>query len=192
MTYKDITIKQYFDILEATKEITEPIELTESLIKIIFNEDLANLELTKANKLIKQLDFLNSPYKPNKPKKIYKINDIEFRFISDITKITTAQYIDFQTFIKQNNQKMLLNCLFVKDTYGEDNSDLIYENLTIADYLDCLFFFQVALQKLTKTTLDSSLKKMKKLYKANPKQELLIKIVRMKAALLQLNEVESV
>ena len=191
MTYKELTVKQYFEIIDALKEIEDPIQITESLVKIIFNKDLANMELQQANKLIKELDFLNQPYKASRPKNVYTIDNIQFKPVFDITKITTAQYIDFQTLIKLDNKKLLLNCLFIKkgELYGDsDNSDFLYSKLSIADYLDVLNFFRIALKRLTANTLDSSLKMMKRLWKAKKNPEMLIKMVRMKAARLALNE----
>lgn len=191
MTYKELTVKQYFEILDALKDTEEPIQVTEALVKIIFNEDLATLNIQTANKLIKELDFLNEAYKPSKPKRAYKIDDMEFNPVFDITKITTAQYIDFQTLIKLDNKKLLMNCLFIRkgESYGDnDYSDLLYSKMSIADYLDVLDFFRIALKRLTADTLDSSLKMMKRLWKAKKNPEMLIKIVRMKAARLALNE----
>lgn len=193
MTYKELTVKQYFEILDALKEVDEPIQVTEALIKIIFDKDLASLEIAQANKLVKELDFLNKPYKASKPKQAYKIDGLVFKPVFDITKITTAQYIDFQTLIKLDNKKLLMNCLFIKDgeSYGDnDYSDLLYSKLSVADYLDVLGFFRIALKRLTANTLDSSLKMMKRLWKAKKNPEMLIKIVRMKAARLALDEDE--
>lgn len=195
MTYKELTVKQYFEILDALKEIDEPIQVTEALIKIIFDKDLASLDIMQANKLIKELDFLNQPYKTSKPKQVYVIDNMEFNPVFDITKITTAQYIDFQTLIKLDNKKLLMNCLFIRkgESYGDnDYSDLLYNKMSIADYLDVLDFFRIALKRLTADTLDSSLKMMKRLWKAKKNPEMLIKIVRMKAARLALDEDELV
>ena len=86
-----------------------------------------------------------------------------------------------------------MNCLFIRkgESYGDnDYSDLLYSKMSIADYLDVLDFFRIALKRLTADTLDSSLKMMKRLWKAKKNPEMLIKIVRMKAARLALNEDE--
>lgn len=193
MTYKELTVKQYYDIIETIKDVTEPIQVTEALIKIIFDEDLANLDILQANKLVRQLDFLNKPYDVKKPNKQYVIDNQKFNVVYDLTKITTAQYVDFQTLIKTDNKKLLLNCLFIKDgeSYGDnDYSDLLYNNLSIADYLDVLDFFRIALKKLTVDTLDSSLKKTKSLWRATKNRELLFKMIRLKQARLALNEDE--
>lgn len=194
MTYKDLTVDKYFNILDLLNSESEPILITEGLVKILFDKDLANLPVLEANTVVNQLSFLNTPYKVSKPKSSYTIGNRIFEPVFDITKITTAQYMDFQTLLRIGDKKHLLNCLLVEKgtTYGDnDNSDYLYANLSVADYLDLLDFFQKALQRLTRDTLVSSLKKMKKLYKATKNRTLLIAIVRLKAQLLRLNEVES-
>lgn len=71
---------------------------------------------------------MTDPYKPKTPKKEYVINGIKFKPTLDVSKITTAQYIDFQELVKRGEHKLLLNVFFIKDgeEYGDsDNSDLL-------------------------------------------------------------------
>ena len=141
------------------------------------------------------MKFLQEPYKPKTPKKEYVIKGIKFRPTLDVSKITTAQYIDYQELLKRNEHKLLLNVLFIKDgeDYGQsDYSDFLWENLTLPDYSDVMFFFLQLLNNLTMDTLNSSKKILKKLYRKEKDQEkkedLLNKMAQIQIALLEINE----
>lgn len=164
MNWSNLTIKQYYSILDATKKDLSDLELSAELIKIIFNRDIEDLPYIKSLSLIKQLDFLRTPYEPSLIKKCFKIGNKEFIPVTDISKITTAQYIDFQTLYKQEDWKHLLNCLFIckGEKYGDnDYSDLLWDYLSATDYIDTLFFFLKFWKKYTVDTLRSSLKLVK-------------------------------
>jgi hypothetical protein len=96
------------------------------------------------------LEFLTKPYEPKAPKKEYNINGVIYRPVLDISKVTTAQYIDFQECTKRNAYKELLNCLFIKDgcNYGECNDDFLWENLTLDVYSDVMFFFSRVVKEI--------------------------------------------
>ena len=54
------------------------------------------MPIAKFSYYVNELAFLQKPYEPTTPKKVYKVGDKEFCPTTDISKITTAQYIDFQ------------------------------------------------------------------------------------------------
>lgn len=171
--------------------------LNTRLIDTIWNVSSADMPYVQVVNYINQLDFLKEPYKSKYPKKEYLINGTLFRPILDLSKITTAQYIDFQTLLGRQDYKMLLNCLFIKDgeTYGEsDNSDFLWENLTLDVYSDVLFFFRKLLGTLTTNTLRSSIKMMRKMVRKEKdrakKMGLLRKMIQLQQALLVVDEDE--
>ena len=142
-----------------------------------------------------ELKFLQTPYKPLSPKKYYTVEGKDFCTTTDVSKITTAQYIDFQALAKKEDHKNILNILFIeKDKeYGDaDNSELLWEKLPMTAYSDVLFFFLRLLNKLTMDTLRSSLNQMKKMYRKEKneekKKELMEQMVNLKLALSQVNE----
>lgn len=130
------------DILN--REYDDMIVKSVDLIDCIWDVDSASMPLPKFNYYLNELDFLKEPYKPKKAKSEYTINGKKFHPILDVSKITTAQYVDFQELVKRNEHKLLLNVLFIKDgeEYGQsDNSDFLWDNLSLTDYSDTLFFF---------------------------------------------------
>lgn len=196
MKWEEITVRQYYEILEILREdVGDALELNARLIDCIWGIDSADIPVIRFSWYLDELKFLQEPYEPKLPKKEYKVKDKVFKPILDVSKITTAQYIDFQELIKRNDHKLLLNVLFIEDgkEYGEaDNADLLWENLTLDAYSDVLYFFQRLLLDLMKDTLNSSKKILKKEYRREKdpqkKQELMDQMVKIHLTLLELNE----
>lgn len=186
MTLKDITVKQYFDILDLIENEKDPVSLNAEIVKIIWDVDAADIPYVEFINRINELKFLTEEYVPAMPKEVV-IDGIKFHPVLDMSKITTAQYIDFQEFLKRNDHKKLLNVFFVTDEgYGKDYSDLLWEKLSAKDYLDYKSFFLLLLRRLTADSLLSSEKMMKKMYKKEKdqekKRELLEKIAKIRLA----------
>lgn len=196
MKWEEITVRQYYEILEILREdVGDALELNARLIDCIWGIDSADIPVIRFSWYLDELKFLQEPYEPKLPKKEYKVKDKVFKPILDVSKITTAQYIDFQELIKRNDHKLLLNVLFIEDgkEYGEaNNADLLWENLTLDAYSDVLYFFQKLLLDLMKDTLNSSKKILRKEYRREKdpkkKQELMDQMVKIHLTLLELNE----
>ena len=196
MKWEDLTVKKYYEILDILEyDIGDPLELNSQLIDCIWDIDSAEIPVIRFSWYLDELKFLQEPYKPKTPKKEYVVKDKKFRPVLDVSKITTAQYIDFQELVKRKDHKLMLNVLFIEDgkEYGEaDNSDFLWENLTLDAYSDVLYFFQELLLNLMKDTLNSSKKILKKMYRKEKdpqkKEELMNEMVRIHQALSVLDE----
>ena len=194
MDWSKIKVKQYYKIIELLKEEPDPYALNAELIRCIWGVNVEDIPYVKVHQYCKELEFLKEAYKPKAPKKEYNVNGVIYRPVLDLSKVTTAQYIDFQECTKRNAYKELLNCLFIKDgcNYGEGADDYLWENLTLDVYSDVLFFFLELLKKLMIDTLNSSVKMMKKeLRKIKNKTAriaMLRKMVEAKVTILRLNE----
>lgn len=196
MKWEEITVNQYYEILDILKdEVGDAIETNTRLIDCIWGIDSADIPIVKFSYYLDELKFLQDPYKPKAPKSEYTIKGIKFKPTLDVSKITTAQYIDFQELVKREEHKLLLNVLFIKDgeDYGQsDYSELLWENLTLPDYSDVMFFFLHLLDGLMTDTLNSSKKILKKMYRKEKdpqkKEELMNEMVKIHQALLAVNE----
>lgn len=178
LNWDNITVRQYYEIVD----ILTWDNPTEGLIKCLFDQEMADIPITKLNGYLSQLDFLKCPYKPKTVKNKYIVGDLVVRPVLDITKITTAQYIDFQELIKRSDYKGLLNCLFISDNkkYGEEDiSNYLWEHLTVDIYSDVLFFFLNLYKRLIHNTLTSSIKKLKKIYRKTKNKQILRQIARL-------------
>lgn len=196
MKWEEITVRQYYEILEILREdVGDALEMNSRLIDCIWKIDSADIPVIRFSYYLDELQFLNNPYEPKTPKKEYVVKGVKFRPTLDVSKITTAQYVDFQELVKTEDHKLMLNVLFIQDgkEYGEvDNSDLLWENLPLTDYSDVMFFFLHLLDSLMMDTLNSSKKILKKMYRKEKdpqkKEELMNQMVQIHQALLQVNE----
>lgn len=194
MKWSDIKVKQYYELVEILSEENDPYALNAELIRCIWGVNVEDIPYIRLHQYCKELEFLKEPYKPKTPKKEYDINGVVYRPVLDMSKITTAQYIDFQECTKRNAHKELLNCLFIKDgcEYGGCTDDYLWENMTLDVYSDVMFFFLELLKKWTIDTLSSSVKMMRKeLKKTKDKTAriaMLRKMVEAKVTILRLNE----
>lgn len=198
MKWDEITVNKYYEILDIfNDEEGDALEMNSRLIDCIWGIDSADIPIVKFSWYLDELKFLQEPYKPKLPKKEYIVKGIKFKPILDVSKITTAQYIDYQELLKRNEHKLLLNVLFIKDgeDYGQsDYSDFLWENLTLPDYSDVMFFFLRLLNNLTMDTLNSSKKTLKKMYRREKdpkkKEELMDEMVKIQRAILAISENE--
>lgn len=195
MTWEDLKLTQYFKIIDILNDVGDAFEQNLDLIDCIWNIDSSNIPFAKLSYYLNELEFLQNPYKPNKPKNKYTIGGLTFIPTLDVSAITTAQYIDLQELLKIQDKKLLLNVLFIREgeEYGQnDYSELLWDNLRFVDYADVNFFYNRLLNSLMRDTLLSSKKTMKKMYRKEKdpekKQTLLNNMAQIQQALFTLNE----
>lgn len=182
-----ISIKKFdeiSDILSSMKNFNddEALEININLLSILCDvsvDEIEDLPLTEFSKLVKQTEFLKEMPKVD-IKDSYVINGKKYVLCANVSKMTTAQYIDYQTLIKNadKNVKELLSVFLIPKgkKYGEYDLDEvindIYNYFPIADARAVSFFFTLVLQSLTKATLISLERRTKKeLKKAKTKEE---------------------
>lgn len=171
--WSDISIKKFDEIKKAlntnfNKELEANLELLSILCDVDIQE-IENLPLTEFSKLLKQTDFIVKMPKVEIKDK-YVINGKKYNVCLSVNKMTTAQYIDYQTFGKDidGNLKNLVSVFLIPEgkKYGEYDLenviDELYNNMPIADAYSVCFFFTLQLQSLTKVTLSYLERKIRK------------------------------
>lgn len=156
-SYKELTIDKYLEIREILNEKFGELELQVNVIACLNDMDIDavyNLDLNKYNELVKASAFLME--KPKVDGKIpgrLIINNREFIITTNVNKLITAQYIDYQTLIvREDHEKYLPNilaCFIVPKgcKYGEgyeieEITEWIKYNLSIQDAMNICFFFR--------------------------------------------------
>lgn len=185
--WSDISIKKFDEINNILSNINnvnedEALEININLLSILCDvsvEEIEDLPLTEFSKLVKQTEFLKEMPKVD-IKDNYVINGKKYVLCANVSKMTTAQYIDYQTLVKNadKNVKELLSVFLIPKgkKYGEyDLEEVmndIYNYFPIADARAVSFFFTLVLQSLTKATLISLERRTKKeLKKTKTKEE---------------------
>ena len=103
--FSDITLKDWYaiqDILSIEDEYT-----TFNLLDYLYDIDSSNMTLAEVSKYSGTLSFLNDleKYKDIQLEDKYTINGTTYTGFLDLTKVTVAQFIDYQNYIKETPVK---------------------------------------------------------------------------------------
>ena len=178
-TWKDITLRQFNKIQDLLQEIDEYTTL--NLIDVLYDVDSANMPAMEVmNKYAHSLDFLMTTIPTNeKLKETYTINQREYNSNINITQMTTAQFVDYQNYTKENPvdiSKCLSVFVIPKGHTYNDGYDLKQVQDDIKD-LDMVtintlaFFFKKLYILLLETTLLCLIQDTKKMNIPTQKKE---------------------
>lgn len=155
--YKDLTIKKYLEIRKILQEDGGELNIQTRIVAVLNDmdvDDVLNLKLDRYHELVVRSGFLmNKPEVSAKAPDRLVLGGQEFIITKNTRKLTTAQYIDYQTITSmQNADDMLPNvlaCFIIPKgkTYGDgyevdDVANLISEHMSIVDALNICFFFR--------------------------------------------------
>lgn len=195
-SWKDIKLKEYKKIVEIlNRELDSDLEKDISILAVLLNvpeDSLYDMNIMELQRLLGQMSWIKEEkyvYK-NKIKKMNKlvIDGKEYVVNPDINKFTVSQYLDFQNFWDNRNERMgnLLAVFIIpkgcKYNEGYDViklADRLEEVFTLDDWNDVCFFFLKNYYSSIKVSLISSEWMMKTLIRKtkNPKEkEKLMKI----------------
>ena len=186
--WDDITIGVYkklqylLDFEKTDDAVMDELNASITMLSILCDVDedvIADLTTDEFRALVGQCGFLNNIPKV-KIKDKYIINGKEYKVQFNVQDMTMAQYIDYQTFLKDKDKYIsnILACFLIPKgkKYGEDyNLQEVVEDIenhfTIVDAYSVCFFFTLSFQSLTKVMLRFLVKKMKKGMKKMTQEE---------------------
>ena len=178
-TWKDITLRQFNKIQDLLQEVDEYTTL--NIIDVIYDVDSANLPAMEVmNKYAHSLDFLMTTIPTNeKLKETYTINQREYNSNINLTQMTTAQFVDYQNYSKENPvdiSKCLSVFIIPKGHTYNDGYDLkqVQEDIKDLDMVTIntlAFFFKKLYILLLETTLLCLTQDMKKMNIPTQKKE---------------------
>lgn len=165
--YRDLPIGMYLDICEIDRrEDLEEINKQVLIIAILSGmdeEEIYNLPIEEYKILAAKTHYLKNPFEGEiLTAKKYICGKFNLEPVEDFRKITTAQYIDFQSFakdIERNIVEILSTMLIPKGKkYNQDYDVLdvqnaIREHMSVADALSLFAFFFVQYKQLIKDSL---------------------------------------
>lgn len=171
--WDDISVELFDKIKEVlNKKGIDEIDKNIGIVSILCDTDedeISSLPITEFSKLVEQTAFLNKMPRVEIRDK-YVINGKKYNVFTNLKKMTTAQYIDFQTLQKNYNKnlKYLLAVFLIPENkeYGDydidEVADDLYRHLSIADAESIMFFFAMSYRALTQGILTYSISQMKK------------------------------
>lgn len=173
--YNSLTVGKYEALLRARADHEgDTNELNLHVLSILTDmtvDQLLDLKVPEFRAMMDRAGFLCTAPRPSEVAKQYRFGDLTLVPVTDIRKMTAAQYIDFQNFSNagEGRQAELLSCFLVpKGMKYNDGYDILEVQQAIRDFmpvtaaLGLLSFFLRRLHRSTINTLRSSVKKMPK------------------------------
>lgn len=177
--YKELPLGYYQRILDVYKDETlEDIDRQVKVISILTKKsesEILDMPIMDYQKLSSTLGWLGRelPETPTRPFDSYRLGGFELIPVMDMRKVTTAQYIDFQSLHKEGMEEHfveILSCLLLPKgkKYCEDYDILdvqnaIREELNVYDAVSLYGFFISSCNRSIKDMLISLLQEVKKM-----------------------------
>ena len=132
-------------------------------------EQIETLPITEIQKLIPALEFLKSEPETHKHKFEYTVNGRDYIFRGKLDEISTAQYIDYRTYMSEENKDIvkLFSCFLIpkgheyNDGYDIEQVKSDIEDMCWLDVRAAAFFFRIQLAAfilILKSSLHKTLK----------------------------------
>lgn len=120
MNWNDITLKQFYDIREILSVEDDWTYL--NLIDCIYGVNSQNLPINELKKY--DISFIKDEIPDVKLKKHYTLNGTKYNSNCDITRVSVAQFIDYQNYLKEDEVRLekLLSVFFMPDGCKDYNT----------------------------------------------------------------------
>ena len=153
-TWSDITLQQYYQIKELLTNEDEYTVL--NILDVLYGIDSASLPISALSKYNNALDFLKDEIPVVDIKKKYNINGHTYDSNLELTKVSTAQFIDYQNYLKEKEPKYekLISVLFIPEGHQYNDGYSIKEvqddilHMSMVDVQSIAFFIKKQFQLL--------------------------------------------
>ena len=174
-SFKELNLSKFREIQKIAKEGGEELEMNIRLLSVLSDisvDDLCAMPLTEVSALMGQMAFLCEPMPEEKVANKYQIGTLTLCPSFDVKKFTTAQYVDYQEFMKapDDNQVGILSCLLIPkgkkynvDYDIEEVREAIAEHISVTASTAIFTFFLKRLQSSMIKTLRSSAREVARL-----------------------------
>lgn len=185
--YDNLPVGRYLEILTISRD--ENIEELDKQVKVLSilsdmsEGDLLRLPITEYKQMVKASRFLEIPDVQRHPvAKQYIVGKYTLIPVVDYRKLTTAQYIDFQSFAPKMDDMIaeVVSCFLAPKgmQYAEgydvlDVQEAIRQDMSVGDAVTLMAFFLTSLRQSIEDSLNFCRRELKKLKKkGKPTEEL--------------------
>lgn len=184
--WKDVTL----GIWQKMNEITQRENEIERIVGFValFNgmteDDVLAMPLDEFKKYMAEMGWMNTPPEIEQPKQEYVINGHTYELTMNFHKLTTAQYIDFQSYTKSDDYSLMLSVFLIPKgkKYGdydvwEVQKDL--KDMPVGEVLGLMGFFIILYRSWSAALLKYSSRILRKAAKREKNQELMETVTKM-------------
>ena len=131
--WENISIDKYYEIKDILDDETDD-DITKNvkMVAVITDKDedeVWNMDMAEAGEYISRLQFLNKFELPDNPNMKFNLPGYQLKVMKDVSKISVAQYVDFQNFVKlplrEGMEKILSIFLIPEGCKYNDGYDII-------------------------------------------------------------------
>lgn len=189
LNWNNIKYRTLLDIKEAAN-IEDENERVYAIMEAVFGEDVLDLPLKDFNEKCKELQFLQKEIPNDLHVKDIKVNGREYYFDGLLGKITTAQYIDFQNYQKNNDEQKSFSVFIIpkghKYNDGYDMEQVFNDilDIPVPVLFSASFFFSRQFELFIRIFRRYSIKQMKKLGLPKKAMENLEKVVNLSTTMM--------
>ena len=189
LTWANITYRTLLDIREAAN-IEDENERVYAIMEAVYGEDVLNLPLKDFNEKCKELSFLQKAIPNDLHVKNIKVNGREYYFDGLLGKITTAQYIDFQNYLKNEDEQKTFSVFIIPKGHsyndGYDMEQVFNDilDMPVPILFSASFFFIRQFELFIKIFRRYSIKQMKKTGLPKEVMENLEKVVNLSTTMM--------
>lgn len=198
--YADLPVGLYMEILATSRADMEDIDKQVRIISLLSGmpeTQVLTLPIPDYKALAAATEFLTEPCQEGLVAKSYRLGGVELVPTSDLTKITAAQYIDFQTLSKGGDERTVELCSVFLVPKGckynvgydiADVQDVIRRHLSVQDVVTLAAFFLRRYAELIVSSLTSCKRLIRRTKDAKKKAELEAKMAEAETALRRLTD----
>lgn len=181
--YNKLTIGKYLELVDILEdEALTDIDKNVEIIALLDGKEvdvIYDLPLSEFNEKIQMTSFLYEEPKPLQVSTVYKLGGMELETSLDVTKLTTSQFIDYETYVKDDKYLVELLSVFLIPKGKKYNKEydivevqkVIRDNMPITQAMGLSAFFLLLYKSLLKATETCLIKKMKKMMKKEKNME---------------------
>lgn len=176
MTWSDVSIGQWIELQALRKDFEDSVidayTYRIGIIDVLFNIDSSSLPFIEFQKYVDATDFLTQKYNPQPVKATYTVDGTVYRLLTDVSTMTTSQYIDYMKFMElgdDTNLPYLMALLLIPEgkTYGDGydvgtTAEVFKTHLTVDIMLNISFFFRELLRLCTRDLVFCSIQEATK------------------------------
>lgn len=179
--WKDVTL----GIWEKMEEITQRENEVERVVGFValFNDmtedDVLAMPLDKFRSYVNDLGWMNTPPDIEQPKEEYTINGKTYTLTMNFHKLTTAQYIDFQSYSKSNDYSQMLSVFLIpkgkkyNDGYDAMEVQRDIKTMPVQEVLGLMGFFMVLYRSWSRALLMYSSRILRKAAKREKNEKMM-------------------
>ena len=179
--WKDVNLGMWQRMNEITQREDE-IQRIVGFVALFNNmteDDVLAMPLDEFKERMKELAWMNVPPEIEQPKEEYTINGKQYVLTMNFHKLTTAQYIDFQSYTKSEDYSQMLSVFLIPKgkKYGEGydvfevQQDL--KQMPVGEVLGLMGFFIVLSRSWSAALLKYSSRMLRKAAKREKSKELM-------------------